>query len=149
MVRLYMLLFLIGLFLTMVALISVLSAEAGEVRALPRPVWVVVILLVPIVGPIWYLYTGRPMPPDIAGAGPGGAGGTGGGARIWRTATGLSTKSPQVLAPDDDAEFLRGIDTRSRAKDDELLRRMEEDLRQRDDDPRKRDKSSDDSPSDG
>jgi hypothetical protein len=150
MARLLLLLFGIGLILTILALISVLSAEEGEVRALPRLVWVIVILVIPVVGAIMYLSAGRPLPEYPLGTGLGGGGGPGAGSRIWRTATGLSTREQRVVAPDDDPDFLRGIDTNRRAKDDEMLRRWEEEFRNRDDEQHKRDNSIDDSPpSDG
>jgi Phospholipase_D-nuclease N-terminal len=154
MVRLFMLLFLLALALTALALISCLSAEADEVRALPRPLWVIVILFLPVVGALIYFSTGRPLPDDAAGSGPGGAGGSGAGARIWRTAAGAISRPQRSVAPDDDPDFLKTIDGRTRAADDELLRQWEEEFRNREDDPRKepykRDKSIDDSPpSDG
>jgi len=147
MVRLYMLMFLLGLVLTIIALISCLSADDDEVRALPRLGWVVVIIVLPIAGALAYLIAGRPVPEDAAGSGPGGAGG-GVGGRIWRTATGSTTRQQRVLAPDDDPDFLKTLDSRARAADDELLRRFEEEFKE--DDSPKRDKSIDDSPpSDG
>lgn len=150
MARLLMLLFGIGLILTILALISCLSAEPGEVRALPRAVWVIVILVIPVVGAIMYLSAGRPLPEYDLGTGVHGGGGSGASGRMWRTAAGLSTREQRVVAPDDDPEFLRGIDTNRRAKDDEMLRRWEEEFRKRDDEPPNRDKSIDDSPpSDG
>jgi hypothetical protein len=149
MVRLFMFLFLIGLVLTILALISCLSAEDGEVRTLPRVVWAFVILLLPVVGAILYFSAGRPLPDPAKGGISGGGGGSGAGSRIWRTATGLSTRQHKVLAPDDDPEFLRGIDSRARAADEELLSRWEEEFRKPSDDP-KQDKPIDDSPpSDG
>src|SRR5215469_10393100 len=99
MVRLFMLLFFIGLVLTILALISCLSAEEDEVRTLPRVVWAIVILLLPVVGAILYFSAGRPLPAPTEGGGSGGAGGSGAGGRIWRTATGLSTRQHRVIAP--------------------------------------------------
>jgi Phospholipase_D-nuclease N-terminal len=150
MARLLLLMFGIGLILTILALISCLSAEEGEVRALPRLVWIFVILVVPVVGAIMYLSVGRPLPEYTLGTGLGGGGGPGAGGRIWRTAAGLSTREQRVVAPDDDPDFLRGIDTNRRAQDEETLRRWEEEFRNRDDDQHKRDTPRDDSPpSDG
>jgi Phospholipase_D-nuclease N-terminal len=126
MVRLFMFIFVLVLVLTVLALISCLSAEPDEVRAMPRLAWVAVILVLPLLGPLLYFAAGRPLPDAAAGAGPGGAGGVGSGGRIWRTATGLSTRPQRILAPDDDPEFLHTIDSGTRAADDELLRRWEE-----------------------
>jgi hypothetical protein len=60
MARFYVLSFLLLLALTAVAMISCLSAETGEVRGLPRGVWVILILFVPLVGPVLYFAFGRP-----------------------------------------------------------------------------------------
>jgi hypothetical protein len=145
MVRLFMFLFALGLVLTIVALISCLSADDDEVRALPRPVWVIVILVLPVVGATIYLAAGRPAPGG-AGTAPDGARSAGPAGRIWRTAAGLSTRRSRTVAPDDDPEFLRSIDSTARAQDDEALRRWEEEFRRGPDDQRKQDKSIDDSP---
>ncbi|TDC77530.1 PLDc_N domain-containing protein [Micromonospora sp. KC606] len=114
MARLSILLFLATTVLAVCALISCLSAEEGQVRALPRVVWVPLILFVPLVGSVAWFLAGRP----VAAAG--------GRARH------------RSVAPDDDPEFLRSIDERSRRDDAELFRRWEQDLRRREDDLRRR-----------
>jgi hypothetical protein len=81
--------FLVLLALMAVALISVLSAERGEVRALPRGLWVAIILLIPWLGPIAYLWAGRPVRFALPAPRPASTG--------------------RVLAPDDDPEFLARI----------------------------------------
>jgi len=109
--------FLIVLVVTLYALIDCLSAERGDIRGLPRPVWVLVILLVPVAGPIAWFFAGRPVALEpSAGV----------------VAGGRSRK--RVAAPDDDPDFLRGIDTTQSRKDAELLRRWEEDLKRREED---------------
>jgi hypothetical protein len=50
MVRLYELLFALEILLAVLALISCLSAYEGELRALPKVVWVIIILLFPLAG---------------------------------------------------------------------------------------------------
>jgi hypothetical protein len=136
MARLFLLLFFLQVLLTVLALISCLSAEDGEVRALPRPLWVIVILLVPLIGSIAYYMAGRPLNPA--------------GTSLWRSgiAAPESTR-PRELAPDDDPEFLAGLGrptrsdpnrsdpTRSRPSDDRM-RQWEEDLRSREEDLRRR-----------
>jgi hypothetical protein len=87
MVRFLVFAFLLPLALTAVALISALSAERGEVRGLPRGVWVAVIILIPLLGPAVYFGLGRPV----------------------RSALPAPRPEPvqrRVLAPDDDPEFL-------------------------------------------
>ena len=100
-------------------MISCLSAGEGEVRALPRFVWVILILLFPLVGPIVYFAVGRPVPTTAR-------------ADVWRPGSGFpEVNRPRSVAPDDDPEFLRGLDHA------ELLRRWEEDLKRREKDLRK------------
>ena len=93
MARFYLLSFLLLLALTGVAMISCLSAEAGQVRALPRGLWVVVILLVPLFGPLLYFVFGRPQRGDGGGM-----------------PSGLPpAPKTRPLAPDDDPDFLRRL----------------------------------------
>jgi hypothetical protein len=127
MARLYMLLFALEILLMVLALISCLSAEEGEVRALPRIVWVIIILLFPLVGSIVYFAAGRPV---TSGAQSG----------HWRPGNGFpeATRPRRNLAPDDDPEFLRGLEQQTRRDDAELLRKWEEDLKKRENDLRKR-----------
>jgi hypothetical protein len=125
MVRLYGLLFLAQLVLAVCALISCLSAEEGEIRALPRIAWVLIILFFPLVGSIAWFVAGREP-----------------GARRTRTAwpmgNGFSEEQrPRPVAPDDDPEFLSSLAERKRADDRERLRRWEEDLRRREDELRR------------
>jgi hypothetical protein len=134
--RIYVLLFFAGLILAVISLISCLSAEEGDVRALPRWAWVVIILFFRLGGSFAYRAAGRPQ---LAGAGPG----------AWRPGAGFpEAERPRRPAPDDDPEFLRQLDAKSRRDDEDLLRRWEEDLKRREDDL-KRGKPGDDSPPDG
>jgi hypothetical protein len=83
------------------SLIDSLRADARDLRLLPRPAWVVLIL-VPIIGPVLYLLLGRPV-----------------------RAVDDPVARPQ--APDDDDEFLRRLDIerRRRQADEERRRRRE------------------------
>jgi hypothetical protein len=108
--------FLIVLVATLVALIDCLSSEREDIRGLPRPVWFLVILLLPIVGPVAWFFAGRPVSLEQ---------------RAGVVAGGRGPKRP--TAPDDDPDFLRGIDTAQSRDDAELLRRWEEDLKRRED----------------
>lgn len=117
--------------LTALALISCLSVEdKREIRGAPRPVWVLVILLLPLLGAIaWFLF-GRPRKPGAPVVGwPGGG----------------PPEPPRGRAPDDDPEFLRSLDQRTLNGDDEEqhLRQWEEDLRRREEDRRHRDPGGD------
>jgi hypothetical protein len=134
MARLYEFAFVLEILLTVLALISCLSAEEGEIRALPRIVWVILILLFPLVGSIVYFAAGRPVKATPAGQ--------------WRPGSGFpeAERPARTTAPDDDPAFLKAIDAQKRRSDEELLRRWEEDLRRREDELRKREDSP---PSDG
>ena len=120
----YSLPFLAEVVLVVIALISCLSAQEGELRALPKIVWVLIILLFPIVGPIAYLLAGRPL----ASAAP---------RNTWRPGSGFpEAERPRQVAPDDDPDFLRSL--RAQQRDDtELLKKWEEDLRRREEDLRR------------
>ncbi|GAB3971415.1 PLD nuclease N-terminal domain-containing protein [Plantactinospora veratri] len=129
MVRLYALLAIGQLILTVVALISCLSAEEDEIRALPRFAWVLIILFFPLVGSIAWFVAGRPVRTERPGAGGRPAGG--------RPAGGRDRRPP--LAPDDDPEFLRSLDDERSKRDRELFDNWERDLRRREEELRRRD----------
>ncbi|WP_089157098.1 PLD nuclease N-terminal domain-containing protein [Micromonospora sp. NBS 11-29] len=120
MARLYVLLFLVQVVLAACALISCLSAEDDQVKALPRLVWVLVILFFPLIGSIAWFVAGRERPADAAGSG------------------GPAAPARRPLAPDDDPDFLASLAERARAEDQERLRRWEEDLRRREQELRDR-----------
>ena len=88
------------------ALIDLATSPGDEVRVLPRPVWLLVILLVPVLGPVSWLVFGRPPSrPD------GGDGGGGLRDRIPRPAPRPpSGYAGGPVAPDDDPDFLRKLD---------------------------------------
>ncbi|MER5333832.1 PLD nuclease N-terminal domain-containing protein [Micromonospora sp. NPDC002717] len=126
MARLYVLLFVVQIVLAVCALISCLSAEEGEIKALPRIAWVLIILFFPLLGSLAWFAAGRERTPGR----PGGAPSPG---RILP-----ARERPRPVAPDDDPEFLRSLGERSRREDQELFTRWEEDLRRREDDLRRR-----------
>ncbi|GGQ38499.1 PLDc N-terminal domain-containing protein [Couchioplanes azureus] len=108
MVRLFVFLAAVQLVLLVLALIGVLSAD--RVRGMPRVLWVLVILLVPLFGPLAYFLWGRPLPPPREG----------GPAR--RT-------GPRPMSPDDDPDFLRSMNTEQSRRDRELLDQWERELK--------------------
>ncbi len=123
MARLYILLFLVQVVLAVCALISCLSAEEDGIRHLPRIAWLLIILFFPLVGSIaWFVAAGSANLSASTSWAPG--------AR--------PAERHRPVAPDDDPEFLRSIEERSRREDQELFRRWEEDLRKREDDLRRR-----------
>ncbi|WP_030436219.1 PLDc N-terminal domain-containing protein [Actinoplanes subtropicus] len=107
MVRLFIFLAAVQLVLFVLALISVLSAE--RVRNLPRAVWVLLIVLVPLLGPISYFLWGRPVPPPHEGM------------PIRRGRT-------RPSSPDDDADFLRSMNTEQSRRDREMLAQWEKEF---------------------
>ncbi len=120
MARLYALLFVVQLVLAVIALIGCLSAEEDEIRALPRLVWVLIILLFPLLGSIAWFVAGRPVPADH----PGGS---------------AARREPsRQVAPDDNPEFLRSLAADQSRRDREMFDRWEEDLRRREDEFRRR-----------
>jgi hypothetical protein len=119
MARLYVVVFLAQIALGAIALISCLSANEAEIRALPRIAWVLIILFFPLIGPIAWFAAGRPAP---AAGQPGG----------WRIGGGFPEhRRPRTVAPDDDPEFLGSLDAERSTQDRELFERWEEDLRRR------------------
>ncbi|GAA0508894.1 hypothetical protein Ade02nite_62360 [Paractinoplanes deccanensis] len=112
MVRLFILLAAVQLVLFVLALISCLSAD--RVRNAPRPVWVLVILLIPLLGPVAYFVWGRPLPPPTEG-GP------------------VRRAAPRPASPDDDPEFLRSVDIEKSRRDREMLAQWEKELNNRED----------------
>lgn len=84
-------------------LIDLATSRSGEVRVLPRLVWLLVVIVVPVVGPILWLVCGRP----VAHRGEGGFGARLRGPRGPRPAH--PSKPPRPVAPDDDPDFLRGL----------------------------------------
>lgn len=84
----------IGLALVVYALIDCLQTDEDAVRALPKVAWVILILLLPVVGPIAWLVAGRPT----------------------RAAAGIPPWGPRQpnqrqrpLGPDDDPDFLNTL----------------------------------------
>nr|WP_296076792.1 PLD nuclease N-terminal domain-containing protein [uncultured Actinoplanes sp.] len=110
MVRLFIFLAAVQLVLFVLGLISSLSAD--RVRNAPRFVWVLLIVLIPLIGPAAYFLWGRPLPTPR------------GGDVIRRT-------RPRPASPDDDPEFLRSVDSEQSRRDRELLAQWEKELKKR------------------
>ncbi|HSP52811.1 MAG TPA: PLD nuclease N-terminal domain-containing protein [Cryobacterium sp.] len=100
MVRLWFALGVVVVVLTVYTLVDCALLNRSRVRGLPRWVWIFVIVLIPVIGPVLWLLIGR-----------------------GRASTGKVVRS---FAPDDDIDFLKGLD---RAKSDqERLRALEQEL---------------------
>jgi hypothetical protein len=116
MVRLFIFLAAAQLALFVLALISCLAAE--RVRALPRALWVLFIVVIPLAGPIAYFVWGRPASPPLEG-----------------TLVRRGARRPPS-SPDDDPEFLRGVDSEQSRRDREILAQWEKDFGGEDDRPK-------------
>jgi hypothetical protein len=88
--------------LTVYALVDLFVTQTARVRAFPKPVWIAVIVILPLLGPILWLFVGKNR-------------------RIPKQTT--------PMFPDDDMGFLGRIDRESA---EDRIRRLEEELRQLD-----------------
>ncbi|MFD9304663.1 PLD nuclease N-terminal domain-containing protein [Streptomyces sp. NPDC060048] len=83
--------FLLIIALTIYAFIDCLNTPEEEVKHLPKVVWVLIILLFSIVGPVVWLFAGKKRVPGAVGGG--------------RSRAGRG----QWVAPDDNPEFLKSL----------------------------------------
>jgi hypothetical protein len=109
MARLLVILPFVVLALDVFAIVDVILTDQRRVRALPKLVWVILIVLVPIVGALLWFFIGKERRDR-------------GGER-------------RTIAPDDDPAFLRNL--RRDEEHDERIRRLEQELAELDDDPPK------------
>lgn len=100
------LLFLFGAWLLFTVFVTVFAASANknEVRSLPKWVWILICLFVPIIGGLLYLVLGRPIGKPKP--------------RFGRTKT---------VAPDDDPQFLRDLAEKLDAKEEKSDKSDEDD----------------------
>lgn len=107
-------------------LIDVITADDGGVRYLPKIVWLLLVVFLPLAGSLAWLFAGRPIGGGIWG----GAGGGSGYRRASNSAFPEYETRPGRQAaqnPEADAEFLRRC--RERAEEQ---RRIERERRNRD-----------------
>lgn len=118
---------LIQLALLVYALIDCIQTDSTIVRNLSKPLWVFLIVVVPIAGPIAWLVAGRPERARPAGS-------TNPSRSPWpstSTAGFPEYERPRPpRGPDDDPEFLARLHGPDKEKE-ELLRQWEEQLRRR------------------
>ncbi len=96
-----------ALILDVFAIVDLVLIDKLRVRAFPKLVWVIIIVVVPFVGALLWFAIGHEW-------------GNRGGER-------------RVIAPDDDPSFLKNI--RRDEEQDERIRRLEQELADLDDDP--------------
>jgi len=89
---------------TIYALVDLFMTHNPRVRAFPKPVWIAVVVALPIIGPLLWLIVGKSKPKPLR-------------------------RTSGSWAPDDDPSFLGSIDSESA---DERIRRLEEELRKLD-----------------
>src|SRR5262245_22249581 len=77
----------VPLVLAIYCLVQVVQSRADQVRTLPKWVWIVLIVLIPLLGSIAWLWVGRP--------------------HARRSSAPPRRNRP--VAPDDDPDFLRGL----------------------------------------
>ena len=121
----------IALALAIFSLIDCIQSDERRVRNLPKWAWMLLIILIPIAGPIVWLLAGRPTRATNGSAAP----------RPTTRTTGYpSYEQPRhrPQAPDDDPEFLRSL-KKANTEHEDLLRKWEEDLKRREEERRKED----------
>jgi hypothetical protein len=87
------------------------TSPRDDVRTFPKLVWLLLIVVIPILGAVAWLVFGRPA------RAPGGGGGGGGGLRLPGSRPQPPAppgRRPGPIAPDDDPDFLRGLDDERR-----------------------------------
>ncbi|WP_146340872.1 PLD nuclease N-terminal domain-containing protein [Nesterenkonia sp. NBAIMH1] len=112
----------VALALTIFTLIESLQTPRHRVRVMSKFAWIAVIILVPLIGPLLWLFFGR------------------------MRKQGPEAQQQRPSSPDDDPEFLRGVEFRRRQtqrREEEDRRRREEERRKKQRDQKKRDAEGD------
>lgn len=111
----------IELALLVYCLIDCIQSDEGSVRNLPKTMWVLLIIFLPIVGSVAWLVVGRPLGAPARSV-------------PWpstRTAGFPEHERPRTaMAPDDDPEFLAGL-AASDSRHERMLADWETQLRER------------------
>jgi hypothetical protein len=99
MVRLWLVLGVVAAFFYIYSIVDCALSDRSRVRGLPKPAWLPIVVVFPLIGGILWFVIGRPR---------------------------KAVEPSRTIAPDDDPEFLRGIE-RDRAQQ-ERIRRLEQEL---------------------
>jgi hypothetical protein len=138
-------LFLVALAVWLYCLLDAITADGGQVRGLPKGVWVVVLLVTFEIGAVAWLLWGRPR--ERGGTAPrsGGRPRLGSSGRTaWPARPGGPPQRPPGFGrsgpppPDDDPEFLARLDRQRAQEHEKLLGSWEEDLRRREEELRRK-----------
>ncbi|MCE1174369.1 MAG: PLD nuclease N-terminal domain-containing protein [Propionibacteriales bacterium] len=108
-------------------LIDAVQTPDSAMRNLPKWAWIVLIIILPVVGPVAWLIAGRPHKTQNSAPWP-----------STRTAGFPEYERPRRAprAPDDDPEFLATL-KKSNSEHEDLLKQWEADLKRREDELRK------------
>lgn len=104
--------------LSIYSLLDIARTERDRVRAVPKALWFLIALILPVIGPVLWLVFGRPRAP-----------------RRTVQAPGLP---PAPHAPDDDEAYLRFLGQQSRRRQEDARREAERRRRENDEGPRDR-----------
>jgi hypothetical protein len=115
---------LVAFVLMVFCLVDLVQSHREDVRTMPRPLWALVIVFVPFLGPLGWLLAGRP--------------------RAGSAGTPSAPPAPATVAPDDNPEFLSRLKERRLQAEDERLREWQADLERRERDLRPRDEKGSD-----
>jgi len=108
MVRLFLILVAVTVVLQIFAAVDAIVSDRLRVRGLPKAVWIIVIVFLPLVGALLWFFVGRPRRSSaMPGTQPPGPAGRG-----------RRSGPPRPQGPDDDADFLRRLQ-RDLDKDDD------------------------------
>ncbi|NVM93476.1 PLDc N-terminal domain-containing protein [Arthrobacter wenxiniae] len=107
-----------GVVLFIYGLIDCIRSEPADVRSLPKPAWIIVIVLLPLVGVLLWLFLGRPRYAAAVGS-----------PTSAQRGPSLMGRSSQFRAPDDDPDFLRNLEvTCAQKAEAERLRKLRAEL---------------------
>jgi len=110
----------VAVVLAVYALVDCLQTEPADVRGPRRAIWLLLIVLVPVLGPVaWLVSRPRQRPRGQA-----------------------PRPITRPVAPDDNPEFLRSL--KPPQDDNDLMRRWEADLRRREEELRRKNEDGDD-----
>lgn len=122
------LMYILPLALTIYAFIDCLNTPEDEAKHLPKVVWVIIILLFWIVGPIVWFAAGKMRRSPTGGRTP----------SEWHR-----NHRQEWVAPDDNPEFLKSL-KEDNEKDEAVLKDWEADLRRREEELKKREQDGGD-----
>ena len=111
--------YLVEIGLLVYCLIDAIQADESQIRNLPKSVWILLIIVLPVIGGIAWLTVGRPVTVRRSVAWP-----------STSTAGFPEYERPGRTTPDDDPEFLAGV-ARSQQLDEKMMRDWEAQLRAR------------------